>query len=126
MTVISLNMPGEIFLVGSIKMEPYLNGHFDSDGLAIAGSGIKTPPLNSFHGVFIEAHAQSSLQPDPGNVSGFINNDVQDHGSLILGLTSLHGKLGRWGIRASGRKNDALLIGRRLRSVVAGAAKGIL
>jgi hypothetical protein len=63
-------------IAGSIKIETYLDVHFNSDWLTIAGSGIKAPPLNAFHGVFIQAHAQSSFQPDPGNFSGFVNNDV--------------------------------------------------
>jgi hypothetical protein len=72
-------MGGEFIAFGfanSIKIETYLNVHFNSDWLTIAGSGIKTPPLDAFHGVFIQAHAQRSLQPDPGNFSGFVNNDV--------------------------------------------------
>jgi len=61
---------------GSIKIETYLNVHFNSDWLTIASSGIKAPPLNAFHGVFIETQAQRPLQPDPGKFSGFVNNDV--------------------------------------------------
>jgi len=65
-----------VCFVGSIKIETYLNIHFNSDWLAITGSWIEAPPLNAFHGVFIEAQAQRSFQPDPGNLAGFVNNDV--------------------------------------------------
>jgi hypothetical protein len=61
---------------GSVKIEAYLNVHFNSDWLAVAGGGFKAPLLNAFHGVFIKAHAQSPLQPDPGNFSGLVNNDA--------------------------------------------------
>jgi len=73
----------------------------NSDWLAITGSGIEAPPLNAFHGVFIKTQAQRSFQPDPGNLAGFINNDVENHRSLILGSASLLGKLGLRGNKVS-------------------------
>jgi 2-(1,2-epoxy-1,2-dihydrophenyl)acetyl-CoA isomerase len=75
---------------GSIKIETHLDVHFHGDWLAITGSGIEAPSLNFFHGAFIQAHAQRPLQPDPGNFSGFVYNDFENHSSLILGIASLH------------------------------------
>jgi hypothetical protein len=46
-------MGGEFIAFGfanSIKIETYLNVHFNSDWLVIAGSGSKEPLLDSFHG----------------------------------------------------------------------------
>jgi hypothetical protein len=43
-------------------------------------AGEKRQALDAFHGIFIEPHAKTSYQLDPGNVARSIDHDLQYHG----------------------------------------------
>src|SRR5215475_4812943 len=71
----------------------YFDADSHRDRLAVFLGRLKLPRSHRFEGLFVKSHAQSALNFQTARAPGGIDDQSQNHSSLILSLASLFGIL---------------------------------
>jgi hypothetical protein len=69
-----------------MKIETYLNRHFDGDLLAITGCRLEAPCFDPLDGPIVQVHARRSVDSDSGDIPGLVHDDIQERSRLVFGF----------------------------------------